>query len=169
MVFLSLIKAPLWKQFCEMTWLKVFCLDRSLLLILFYEKFNAGIFFSKISIAIFDPNASDQKQPLAVLPSEIWTTSWENQFMLYANNGADQPAHLHSLISAFVVRCQDSIILLVSISEISSLYLASVSSFCRFVLPGRKPRRQVFSWWGSFVSNSYTTVSHAQLVSEKKF
>ena len=42
-------------------------------------------------------------------------------FLPYANNkGADQPAHLHSLISAFVVCCLDSIITLVSISEISS-------------------------------------------------
>ena len=40
----------------------------------------------------------------------------------YANNkGADQPAHLRSLFSAFVVRCLDSIIPLISISEISSL------------------------------------------------
>ena len=60
----------------------------------------------------------------------IWTTSWENLFMQYANNkGADQPVHPRSLISAFVVRCLDtcSIIPLVSISEISSLYLASVA------------------------------------------
>ena len=49
--------------------------------------------------------------------------------MPYANNkGADQPAHPRSLISAFVVRCLDSIISLVSISEISSLYLASVAA-----------------------------------------
>ena len=48
--------------------------------------------------------------------------------MPYVNNkGADQPAHLRSLISTFVVRCLDSIILLVYISEISSLYLASVA------------------------------------------
>ena len=34
-------------------------------------------------------------------------------FMSYANNkGTDQPAHPHSLISAFVVRCLDSIPLL---------------------------------------------------------
>ena len=40
----------------------------------------------------------------------------------YANNkGANQPAHPRSLISAFVVRCPDSIISLDSISEISSL------------------------------------------------
>ena len=47
----------------------------------------------------------------------------------YANNkGADQPAHPRSLISAFVVRCLDSILPLVSISEISSLCLASVAA-----------------------------------------
>ena len=40
--------------------------------------------------------------------------------MQYAKNkGADQPAHLRSLISAFVVRCQDRMIPLVYISEIS--------------------------------------------------
>ena len=48
-------------------------------------------------------------------------------FMSYANNkGADQPAHPRSLINAFVVRCLDSIIPLVSTSKISSVYLASV-------------------------------------------
>ena len=43
--------------------------------------------------------------------------------MSYANNkGADQPAHLRrSLISAFVVRCLDSIMSLDSIAEISRL------------------------------------------------
>ena len=40
--------------------------------------------------------------------------------MPYANNkGADQPAHLRSLSSAFVVRCLDSIVYLDSIAEIS--------------------------------------------------
>ena len=49
--------------------------------------------------------------------------------MSYANNkGADQPAHLRSLISAFVVRCLDSIISLDSIAEISRLWLASVAA-----------------------------------------
>ena len=42
--------------------------------------------------------------------------------MSYANNkGADQPAHPRSLISAFVVKCLDSIISLDSIVEISRL------------------------------------------------
>ena len=49
--------------------------------------------------------------------------------MSYANNkDADQPAHLRSLICTFDVRCLDSIILLVSISEISSLCLGSVAA-----------------------------------------
>ena len=49
--------------------------------------------------------------------------------MSYANNkGADQTAHSRSLISAFVVRCLDSIISLDSIAEISRLWLASVAA-----------------------------------------
>ena len=45
----------------------------------------------------------------------------ETCLMLYANNkGADQPAHLRSLISAFVVRCLDSIIPILAISKVSS-------------------------------------------------
>ena len=39
--------------------------------------------------------------------------------MPYAKNkDADQPAHPHSLISVFVIRCLDSITPVVSISEI---------------------------------------------------
>ena len=52
----------------------------------------------------------------------------------HANNkGTDQPAHPRSLISAFFVRCLDSIIPLVSISEISSFYLAFFGCTGRFV------------------------------------
>ena len=48
--------------------------------------------------------------------------------MSYANNkGADQPAHPRSLISAFVVRCLDSVMSLVSVTKIASLMLASVA------------------------------------------
>ena len=48
--------------------------------------------------------------------------------MPYANNkGADQPVHPHSLISVFVVRSLDSIIFLVSRSEISRFWLVSVA------------------------------------------
>ena len=56
--------------------------------------------------------------------------------MPYANNkGADQHVHPRSLISAFVVHCLDSIIPLVSISKISSLYLASVDVQAGLSLP----------------------------------
>ena len=65
--------------------------------------------------------------------------------MPYANNkGADQPAHLHSLISAFVVRCLDGIIPLVSISKISSLYLASVAEQAGLSLTWSKTLKTVF-------------------------
>ena len=57
-----------------------------------------------------------------------WAPSWENLFLPYVNKkGADQHMHLHSLISAFVVRCLDSIISLVSTFAISWLRLASVA------------------------------------------
>ena len=47
--------------------------------------------------------------------------------MSYANSkGADQTAHPRSLICAFVVRCLDSVMSLVSVTKISSLMLASV-------------------------------------------
>ena len=47
----------------------------------------------------------------------------------YANNkGADQPAHLRSLISVFVVCGQDSITPVVAKSKISRLWLVSVVS-----------------------------------------
>ena len=77
----------------------------------------------------------------------------ENVFMSYANNkGADQPAHPRSLISAFVVRCLDSVMSLVSVTKMSSRVLAS---FCSWAgqfesdLVGNS-RRQVFSWRGSY-------------------
>ena len=48
--------------------------------------------------------------------------------MPYANNkGADQLAHPRSLISAFVVRCLDSIIPILATSRISRLYLVPVA------------------------------------------
>ena len=54
----------------------------------------------------------------------------------YANNKvADLPAHPRSLINTFVVRCLDSIIPLVSISDISSLYPASVAAQVGLSLP----------------------------------
>ena len=69
----------------------------------------------------------------AILHCSHWRVETVNQFshepghekmclMSYAHNkDADQPAHPRSLISAFVVRCLDSIISLDSIAEISRL------------------------------------------------
>ena len=48
--------------------------------------------------------------------------------MTYANNkGTDQPAHLRSLISTFVVRCLDSLMYIPAISKVSRLRLAFVA------------------------------------------
>ena len=48
--------------------------------------------------------------------------------MPYANNkGADQPAHLRSMISAFVVHCLDSTIPLLAIAEISRPWQVAVA------------------------------------------
>ena len=54
--------------------------------------------------------------------------------------------HICAVISTFVVPCLDSIIPLVSISEISSLYLVSMATEAGMILPGQKPRRKVFPW-----------------------
>ena len=52
----------------------------------------------------------------------------KNLFLPYAKQQRHgSPAHLRSLISAFVICCLDSIIPLVSISEISRLLLVSVA------------------------------------------
>ena len=50
--------------------------------------------------------------------------SWEN--LSYANNnGGDQAAHPHSLISAFVVRCLDSIMTKVAVNTMASHWVVS--------------------------------------------
>ena len=66
--------------------------------------------------------------------------------MSYANNkGADQSAHPRSLISAFVVRCLDSVISLVSVSKISSLKLASVAEQASLSLNWSETPEDTFS------------------------
>ena len=48
--------------------------------------------------------------------------------MPYANNkGADQPAHLHSLINTFVICCLDSVICILVLSKFSRFKLVSVA------------------------------------------
>ena len=53
-------------------------------------------------------------------------------FAIKNNKGADQPAHPRSLISTFVVRCLDCIMLILAISRISSLQLVSVAEQAHF-------------------------------------
>ena len=66
--------------------------------------------------------------------------------MLYANNkGADQPVHPRSLISAFVVRCLDSVMSLVSVTKISSLILASVAEQANLSLAWSETPEDTFS------------------------
>ena len=70
----------------------------------------------------------------------------KTHLMSYANNkGADQPAHPRSLISAFVVRCLDSVVSLVSVIKISSLMPASVAERASLSRTGRKPPEDMFS------------------------
>ena len=66
--------------------------------------------------------------------------------MSYANNkGADQPAHPRSLISAFVVRCLDSVMSLVSVTKISNLLLASVAEQASLSLTWSETPEDTFS------------------------
>ena len=66
--------------------------------------------------------------------------------MSFANNkGADQPAHPHSLISAFVARCLDSVLSLVYVTEISSLMLASVAEQASLSLTWLETPEDTFS------------------------
>ena len=56
--------------------------------------------------------------------------------MPYVNNkGTEQSAHPRSLISTFVVHCLDSIIPLLAIGAISSLYLVSMTAQTGLSLP----------------------------------
>ena len=77
--------------------------------------------FNTVAQAV-DQTLTKQGHPFLLLSlrtSLIWATSWENLFMPYVNNkDADQPAHPCSLISAFIVHCLDSIILLLARAEI---------------------------------------------------
>ena len=65
--------------------------------------------------------------------------------MSYAENkGADQPAHPRSLISAFVVRCLDSIIPIFDTSKFSRLSLASEDEQASVNLTWTQPRSRDF-------------------------
>ena len=74
--------------------------------------------------------------------------------MTYANNkGADQPAHSRNLISAFVVRSLDSIISIVSTSEISRFWLVSVAEQSGLNLSWSQTPEDTFSLDGTHFIN----------------
>ena len=83
----------------------------------------------------------------SVVPQNTFEPGHEKMcLMSYANNKvAGQSAHSRSLISAFVVRCLDSIISLVSISEISSLYLSSIAEQAGLSLTWSQTPEDTFS------------------------
>ena len=66
--------------------------------------------------------------------------------MPYANKkGADQPAHPCSLISTFVVHCQDRMIPLVYIPKISRFQLVSVTEQVSLCLAWSETSEDTFS------------------------
>ena len=67
--------------------------------------------------------------PLTAALSPLIAALSLSRFLLgFLNNtGADKPAHLHSLISAFVIHVLESTISKLTTSEISFFYLVSVA------------------------------------------
>ena len=65
-------------------------------------------------------------------------------YAICEQQSTDHPAHPRRLISTFVVHCLGNVILILAISKISRLWLASVAEQTGLISPG-KPRRQVFS------------------------
>ena len=87
------------------------------------RKIIKGLYPNHMHIFIPCKNISKVLKHSSIVESNSFEPGHEKMcLMSYANNkGADQPAHPRSLISAFVVRCLDSIISLDSITEISRL------------------------------------------------
>ena len=78
--------------------------------------------FLRFFFFLFILSQLSQSKSLSTCPFIIEPGHEKMCLMSYANNkGADQPAHLRSLICAFVVRCLDRIISLDSITKISRL------------------------------------------------
>ena len=67
------------------------------------------------------------------------------------NTGVDQPAHPHSLISAFVIGFVESIICELATGEISIFWLVLVEEETCLKLLCRKPRTPVLSRQGPIV------------------
>ena len=80
--------------------------------------------------------------------------------MPYTNNkGTDQPAHLRSLISAFVVRCPDSIITILVKSKISRLELVTGAEQAGFSLTRSQIPDDRFSHGVSQITSTMEIIS----------
>ena len=78
---------------------------------------SADQFIAIISLAWYDWNTVERSVKPSFTSENIWAGQWENVSYVICK----QQRHPHSLISAFIVRCLDSIISLDSIAEISRL------------------------------------------------
>ena len=81
------------------------------------------------------------------------------QISLRINKGADQPAHPRSLISAFVVRCLDSVMSLVCVTKLSSLMLASVTEQASLSLTWSETPDNTFSHDEAQINNHHNSSS----------
>ena len=61
------------------------------------------------------------------------------------NKGADQPAHPHSLISTFVVRCLDSMICILAVSKVSRFWLGYAAEQASLNLTWSEIAKDTFS------------------------
>ena len=82
---------------------------------------------------------------LVIWRLDIWATSWDKCLCHANNKGADQPAHLCSLISTFVVPCLDRIIPIVSQAKISRLQPVFVAKQAGLCHTWRQPLEDRFS------------------------
>ena len=76
---------------------------------------------SLIWVCTVCPGISVRKLRIITISKIIWAWSWKNLVPYVNKKGTNQPAHQHSLISAFVIRCLDSMISILAKSKISRL------------------------------------------------
>ena len=93
------------------------------------------------------------------IPKQLWITP---HYVLEPSH--EKTCLCHMRTTKAQISCLDSIIPLVSKSEISSLYLASVAAQASLSLPWSQPRRQVFLWRGSFVKFVWCLISTSNVI-----
>ena len=104
------------------------------------------------------PACSQERARTHAMQVKLGAKSSEHLFMQYTNNkDADQPAHPNrrSLISIFVVGCQDSTISMVAISCSFNLICSWAGHVESYMVA--KLQRQVFSWCGSVIRLPHET------------